>query len=181
MTFDIEVGGRVRSVVVEPSGGSRFRITIDGEDHVVDARRVGDYGLSLIASGPSGASHEAQVVIGSGPGERLVWIDGRTVSAVVDGRRGPTARGERPGTGQGEQAILAPMPGRVVRVLAAAGDAVAARQAVVVVEAMKMENELRSPRAGRIKEVLVAEGTSVEAGRVLVVIEQQDTDHGRLP
>ena len=63
------------------------------------------------------------------------------------------------------------MPGRVVRVLVAAGDEVAVRQGVVVVEAMKMENELRSPKAGRIKEVNVAPGTSVEAGRVLLVVE----------
>jgi len=63
------------------------------------------------------------------------------------------------------------MPGRVVRVLVNAGDEVAARQGVVVVEAMKMENELRSPKAGTVKEVAVTPGTSVEAGRVLVVIE----------
>jgi biotin carboxyl carrier protein len=63
------------------------------------------------------------------------------------------------------------MPGRVVRVLVARGEAVAARQPVVVVEAMKMENELRSPKAGRVKDVAVEAGTSVEAGRALVVIE----------
>jgi len=63
------------------------------------------------------------------------------------------------------------MPGRVVRILVQPGDEVAARQGVVVVEAMKMENELRSPKAGRVKDVAVAEGASVEAGRVLVVIE----------
>jgi biotin carboxyl carrier protein len=63
------------------------------------------------------------------------------------------------------------MPGRVVRVLVQAGDEVTARQGVVVVEAMKMENELRSPKAGRVKEVAVAAGTSVEAGRTLLVIE----------
>ena len=63
------------------------------------------------------------------------------------------------------------MPGRVVRVLVAKGDTVDARQPVIVVEAMKMENELRSPKAGRVKDVAVAAGASVEAGRVLVVIE----------
>ena len=63
------------------------------------------------------------------------------------------------------------MPGRVVRVLLAVGDEVASRQGVVVVEAMKMENELRATKGGRVKEVSVTPGTSVEAGRVLVVIE----------
>jgi biotin carboxyl carrier protein len=63
------------------------------------------------------------------------------------------------------------MPGRIVRVLVAVGDAVTARQAVVVVEAMKMENELRAPRDGRVKEITATAGDPVEAGRILVVIE----------
>jgi len=63
------------------------------------------------------------------------------------------------------------MPGKIVRVLVKAGDAVRARQPLVVVEAMKMENELGSPKAGRVKEVSVQEGQSVEAGRLLVVVE----------
>jgi biotin carboxyl carrier protein len=63
------------------------------------------------------------------------------------------------------------MPGRVVRVLVKAGDEVAARQGLVVVEAMKMENELTSPKAGRVREVGVSEGTSVESGRLLVIVE----------
>ena len=67
--------------------------------------------------------------------------------------------------------MRAPMPGRVLRVLVNAGDPVTARQGVVVVEAMKMENELVSPRDGRVREIHVTEGVSVEAGRLLVVIE----------
>jgi biotin carboxyl carrier protein len=63
------------------------------------------------------------------------------------------------------------MPGKVVRVLVSAGDEVSVRQGLVVVEAMKMENELRSPKDGRVKDVRVQAGTSVEAGRVLVVVE----------
>jgi biotin carboxyl carrier protein len=63
------------------------------------------------------------------------------------------------------------MPGRVVRVLVAAGDEVIARQGLVVVEAMKMENELTASRAGRVAEVAVVEGQSVEAGRLLVRLE----------
>ncbi len=63
------------------------------------------------------------------------------------------------------------MPGRIVRVLVRAGDDVAAGQPLVVVEAMKMENELKSPKAGRVKEVSVTEGMSIEAGRLLVVVD----------
>jgi biotin carboxyl carrier protein len=63
------------------------------------------------------------------------------------------------------------MPGRIVRLLVKPGDQVEARQGLVVIEAMKMENELRSPKAGTIKDVAVAEGDSVVAGRLLVVVE----------
>jgi biotin carboxyl carrier protein len=63
------------------------------------------------------------------------------------------------------------MPGRIARVLVKAGDAVAARQGLVVVEAMKMENELRSPRAGIVAEVRATAGALVEANAVLIVIE----------
>ena len=63
------------------------------------------------------------------------------------------------------------MPGRVVRLLVSAGEDVELRQSVVVVEAMKMENELRSPKKGRVKTISVTPGASVEAGRVLMIVE----------
>ncbi|NQW03732.1 MAG: hypothetical protein HQ485_06860 [Acidobacteria bacterium] len=63
------------------------------------------------------------------------------------------------------------MPGRILRVLVQPGDEVTHRQGLVVIEAMKMENELVAPKAGTVKDVAVTEGTSVEAGRLLVVIE----------
>jgi biotin carboxyl carrier protein len=63
------------------------------------------------------------------------------------------------------------MPGKVVRVLVKSGDEVHPRQGLVVVEAMKMENELRATRAGRVRNVFVSEGQSVEAGTALVVVE----------
>jgi biotin carboxyl carrier protein len=66
--------------------------------------------------------------------------------------------------------VKAPMPGRIVRVLVGVGDRVAARQPVVVVEAMKMENELRSPRDGVVTQVLVTPGAAVESGAVLIVV-----------
>jgi biotin carboxyl carrier protein len=101
----------------------------------------------------------------------LVTLGGRTIQATVNGRRTRRAAAEGGGGHDGEQSVVAPMPGRVVRVLVAAGDPVELRQSVVVVEAMKMENELRSPKKGRVKSIGVTPGTSVEAGRVLVVVE----------
>ena len=73
--------------------------------------------------------------------------------------------------GSGPQHVIAPMPGKIVRLLVAPGDAVEPRQGLVVIEAMKMENELRASRAGRVKAIKVAEGQSVEAGALLVTVE----------
>lgn len=169
MTFEIEIAGRTRTVAIEKAPGGVYRVSLDGQVRELDAARVGRYGLSLL-NRRTGAVCEAQVTPASGPGELLITLSGRTVSAAVNGRRSSRAA-DSGGAADGEQAITSPMPGRVVRVLVQPGDEVAVRQGVVIVEAMKMENELRSPKAGRVKDVSVTPGTSVEAGRVLVVIE----------
>jgi len=171
MTFEIDVNGRTRTVAIEKTGDGHFRVLLDGSPHLVDATRVGTHGLSLLLDGAHGVSRDVQVTPGNSGGELLVTLGGRTVTATVNGRRTGRAGADTGAGVHGEQSILAPMPGRVVRVLVTAGDDVAVRQPLVVVEAMKMENELRAPKAGRVKEVRVPPGTSVEAGRVLVVIE----------
>jgi biotin carboxyl carrier protein len=170
MTFEIDVNGRTRTVVIDKTAAGRFRVLLDGEPRELDAARVGLYGLSLLDRCAS-VSREVQVTPGSTRGELLISLAGRTVSAMVNGRRTGRLGADAGAGAHGEQAVTAPMPGRVVRMLVAAGDDVAVRQGLVVVEAMKMENELRSPKAGRVKEVSVTPGTSVEAGRVLLVIE----------
>ena len=175
MTFEIEINGRTRSVVVEPikgldHGGPRFRVTLDGRARLVDVRRIGARGLSMLLPEEGGASYDVALAPAGRPGEWVVHVADAALRAVVDGRRGVGAGGAA-GAVQGEQRVVAPMPGRVVRVLVAPGDEVAARQGLVVVEAMKMENEIGSPKAGRVKDVLVAPGAAVEAGRALVVVE----------
>lgn len=170
MTFEIEVNGTLRTVAVErlPDGPHRFRVSFDGAGHLVDAVRVEDDTLSIIFPGEGHASHEIGFAEGPTPGELDVYLHSGTLKAVVNGRR--RRRGAQLAA-SGVQRIVAPMPGKVLRVFAAPGQAVAARQPLVVVEAMKMENELSSPKAGVVKEVVVTEGTSVEAGRLLVVVE----------
>jgi len=173
MTFEVELNGRSRTVSIERAGtdAGRFRVTVDGVATLVDAQRTGAFGLSLLFPDASHESGSVQLAPGQAPGELVAHLSGRSLVVSVNGRR--TGRGAADGGGSthGEQKVIAPMPGRVVRVLVSPGDQVEARQPVVVVEAMKMENELRSPKAGRVKDVAVAPGTSVDAGRVLVVIE----------
>lgn len=173
MTFEFDVAGTRRAVSVEPAGRGRYRVVLDGERHEILAARTGDFGLSVIFDGASGGhghgTREVTVAPGSG-GELLVGLRGRTAVVMIDGRRRRPG-GDAGSHSAGEQPVVAPMPGRIVRVLVSEGDEVKARQGVVVVEAMKMENELRSPKAGRVRSVGVTPGTLVEAGRVLVVIE----------
>ena len=193
MRFEVEVGGRMRTVSVERSsdGAGAYQVTVDGRPCRVDVRRIGDFSLSLLLetvavplsgeaaektgnAGKTGAapvSRQVVVAPGTARGELLVTLEGRTVAASVNARRRARAARDGGSDAPGEQAVVAPMPGRVVRVLVTPGDEVAARQAVVVVEAMKMENELRAPKAGRVKDVQVTAGASVEAGRILVVVE----------
>jgi biotin carboxyl carrier protein len=170
MTIDVDVNGRGRTVSVERTAAGRYRVTIDGGPHDVDVARVGALGFSLL-EGTNGVSRDVQVAPGARTGELLIRLDGRSVLATVNGRRTGRGASDAGGHAHGDQPVVAPMPGRVVRVLVSPGDTVAARQGVVVVEAMKMENELRAAKAGRVKEVAVEAGASVEAGRVLVVIE----------
>ena len=171
MTFDIEINGHARTISIERAAADRYRVIVDGRAQLIDATRVGSFGLSLLFDGADRSSREIHISPGGAPGEMLVGIDGKSVTVVVNGRRSGHAAADGGAHARGEQVVVAPMPGRVVRWLVASGDEVNARQPIVVVEAMKMENELRSPKAGRVKEVVVKAGESVEAGRVLAVIE----------
>jgi biotin carboxyl carrier protein len=172
MTFEVVVNSLARIVTVEPDARrpGRYRVTLDGHRLSVDARRLDAGRMSLVMLDGAGSSHEV-TVLENGSGELLVGLRDGTVAATIDGRRRRRGASDGAGTLHGEQRIVAPMPGRVVRVAVRPGDAVAAKQGLVVVEAMKMENELTSPKGGRVKEVAVSEGMSVEAGRLLVVVE----------
>jgi biotin carboxyl carrier protein len=176
MTFEIALKGRSRTVSIERAGQGadgalRLRVSVDGVSSLVDVQRSGEFGLSLVFPEAAARSATVHVAPGQAPGELLAYLAGRIAAVSVNASRTGRGAADTGAGARGEQKIVAPMPGRVVRVLVAAGDHVEARQPVVVVEAMKMENELRSPKAGRVTDVAVAAGTSVEAGRVLVVID----------
>jgi len=173
MHFEIEVNGKPHLVTVERTG-SRFRVEADGRVDVVDVAPVDGSTWSLLLDGDRACSHEVSLVDGREPGEVSVYLRAGVVHTRVMGAPGQR-RWNRPGSAPagaaGPQRITAPMPGKVVKVLVAPGESVEERQGLVVVEAMKMENELRAPRAGRVREVHVQEGAPVESGRLLVVLE----------
>ena len=173
MQYDVTIGERTRRVLVQRDG-DRWRVTLDGTPYLVDAARVGGATLSLLVGRDGGGVPSRSLTAVVAPraigGGLDVHVGGQAVAVMV---RPASVAGRRHAAAAagGRQRILAPMPGRVVRVLVAAGDAVAARQGLLVVEAMKMENELRAAHAGRVVSVAVTEGQSVDAGAVLAVVE----------
>jgi acetyl/propionyl-CoA carboxylase alpha subunit len=173
MKLQLELIDRERTIDVHHLAAG-YRVVLDGHELVVDAVRVQGETWSLIVRDPSGGpprSVEAIVVPQNGNGSVDVFIDGLCIAV---GQRSGLGRRSRETSGAhkgGTQRVTAPMPGKVVRVLVKAGDEVQPRQGLVVVEAMKMENELRAAGAGRVRDVFVQEGQSVEAGTALVVVE----------
>jgi biotin carboxyl carrier protein len=176
MQYEVEVGGKLRQVTVARATGTAggFAVTIDGRSLHVDAARIDAQTLSLLIDGaaPSVPIRSYEVTLSSdATGALMVRVGATPVAVMVNGRRRWGRKDEAGGGGSGPRRVTAPMPGKVVRVLARPGDTVTARQPVVVVEAMKMENELRAGRDGVVTEVHAREGLSVEAGALLVVIQ----------
>jgi len=189
VNVDIELDGMRRRVAVRRSG-SGWVAGIDGREVGVSVVEAGGRWSMFVSEilPPEGGSHNLpdkdvasglsrksySIAFDPAPGgELIVHVNGVAVPlTVIDpGPPKPWAKGARRSEADlGPRAIVAPMAGRIVRVLVKPEEAVAARQPLVVVEAMKMENELRAPRAGTVAEVRVAEGTSVEANTVLVVL-----------
>jgi biotin carboxyl carrier protein len=169
--YEIEIGGRTRRVTARRSGQG-FAVEVDGRLWQVDLARGGAHSLSLIVDNGSGQEN-ADVTIAPGPmpDQLTVHVGPIPVVVALNGRRHRRTSGEAAGSGSGPERITAPMPGKVVRVLVKPGDPVAARQPLVVVEAMKMENELRAARGGTVTDVRARENLSVEAGALLVVIQ----------
>lgn len=174
MQLDIEVAGRIRRVTVTKGDGDRFVVTVDGHPRPVSVARLDDHSFSLVF-GPEiggGTSYEVTIAPDRVTGARLVFVGTTPVPVSLNGRRGNSRKdGDGLSTASGPQRVVATMPGKVVRVLVGKGDAVRAGQGLVVIEAMKMENELRAARDGTVVDVRVREAMSVDAGAVLVVIE----------
>ncbi len=154
----------MRRVEIERAEG-RLRATVDGRPLEADAVEVAPNTYSILLEGRS-----LEVRVQSVGDALHIHAGGQEFSAKV---RDPRAwRGKRGGALEleGRQQITAPMPGKVVRVLVKPGDAVEARQGLLVVEAMKMQNEVRSPKTGKVERLLVREGQAVNAGDLLAVV-----------
>jgi biotin carboxyl carrier protein len=169
MKYEVQLRGpggtRARTVELERDG-ERWSIKLDGEPIEADAVELDAHTISVLLHGES---HEIRIAPAAEGALKIQAGSQEFTAEVVDPR---AWSGRRHGhvEAEGRQQIVAPMPGKVVRVLVKAGDAVESGQGLLVVEAMKMQNEIRSPKSGVVERVLATEGQPVNAGEVLCII-----------
>jgi biotin carboxyl carrier protein len=164
MKYEAEIDGRPVGIELDERE-DRLSSTIDGRAYAVEVLRP-EEGVYLFFAGER--VYEARVWK-TQSGKMSVRINSQVFDANIIDRKH-----RRPGAdhgAEGQQTLIAPMPGKVVKVLLDAGDEVATGQGVVIVEAMKMQNEIKSPKAGRVIEIRVKEGDTVNAGQMLAIVE----------
>ena len=140
--------------------GRPLRIDLNGREHSIEPSGPGVFSVLI-----EGRSYQATILA---PG--TIQVEDRIFSVEISDPRELRARSSA-GASDGRQNILAPMPGKVVRLLVKAGDAIEKGQGLIVVEAMKMQNEMKTPKTGTVVEVKTRDGATVAAGEILVVIE----------
>lgn len=163
MRYFVTVGERTFEIEVD--GGA---IVVDGESFTADLLDVPGTPLRRLLL--NNGSHRVVAERGEVRGEWDLHVDGFRISAeVVDERtraiRALTARTETP---KGPKPVKAPMPGMIMRIDVGVGEVVKAGQGVLIIEAMKMENELKAEAAGTVSKIGVSPGTAVEKGTVLI-------------
>jgi biotin carboxyl carrier protein len=164
MKLEINLAGKTRNVELTCIG-ERVQCVLDGRPVEADVVEVSPSVYSVLIGGQS---FEARIE--SAPAGLRVIVGGHEYAAVVRDPRQWRRHRSTAVEAEGRQQAIAPMPGKVVRVLVKAGDAVEAGQGLVVIEAMKMQNEVRSPKRGTVERLLVSEGQTINAGEVLAIV-----------
>ena len=168
MKYEVEIEGEQRSVEIKSIKDGAITAIVAGRELNCEMTQPEPGVYVLIARTDSKSVYEVRTQ-NHGDGNTTLRLMGTTVvTRVIDPKHRP--RSADHGT-DGRQQIISPMPGKVVRVLVNAGDAVKRGQGVIIIEAMKMQNELKSPKDGQVTEVAVSEGQTVAASQALITIE----------
>lgn len=170
MKFEVQLSGPAgltKRIVELERNGSGWRVSLDGQPVDADIVVVAPHTLSILLGG---RSHEIRM-FPAADGTLQIHDGLQTFAAAVADPRAWRGRRHGSAEAQGRQQITAPMPGKVVRVLVHAGDRVESGQGLVVVEAMKMQNEIRSPKTGTVERILAVEGQAVNAGDALLWVD----------
>jgi len=165
MIYDVNIDGRNYRLELELAGAS-WRCHVDGREVHVNSALIQRDVLSIVIAG------RAYEIKREHAGTDLcLWVGNVSYAAEL---RDPRSLRSRRGAGadeKGPKKLVAPMPGKVVRVLVRAEQAVEAGQSILVVEAMKMQNEIKSPKKGTVRKIVATEGSNVNAGDVLAIVE----------
>jgi biotin carboxyl carrier protein len=166
--YAVTVAGQARAVEIEELPGGELRAVVEGRETRMAPRSVAA-GQYLWLEGSRVVVTDVQPAGGG----LAVTARGHTLMVdVADAQsRALAAVATRAPGKAGPLIVRAPMPGRLVKVLVKAGEQAAAGKPLLVIEAMKMENEIRAPRDGRVRELRAAEGSTVEANQELLVLE----------
>lgn len=164
MTYDITIDGKSHRLELSRADG-RWLCRLDGREIEVDAVLARPDVLSLRVG-----NQAYEVKCERVAGDTHIWVGSARFAAEVRDPRSLRSR-VRAVDDHGPKKLTAPMPGKVVRILVTQGSAVEAGAGIVVVEAMKMQNEVKSPKKGTIQKILVSEGAAVNAGDVLAIVE----------
>src|ERR1700726_4646161 len=167
MIYNVTIDGTLfrLDVDLDRESGS-WRCLLDGHEVHIDAVVTQPDVLSLLIAGKAYQIRRERI----GP-DLQIWVGDDSYTAEVSDPRSLRSRKSRADSGKGPRPLVAPMPGKVVRFLVTENSAVEAGQGVVVVEAMKMQNEIKSPKKGIVLKLSVAEGAAVNAGDVLAIVE----------
>ena len=157
MKLDVAVDGRAGKLEIE---SSVFKYKGIAKAYSMEASGPGVFSILI-----EGRSYQATLLA---PG--TIQVNGRIFAVEIFDPRELRARSSA-ASSHGRQNVVAPMPGKIVRLLAAVGDTVEPGQGLIVVEAMKMQNEMKSPKAGTVVEIRTKDGATVAAGEILIVIE----------
>lgn len=164
MTYDIAIDGKTYRLDLSQVD-ARWACRVDGREVEVDAVLARPNVLSLRLGNKA-----FEVKCERVGGDIHIWVGSQRLAAEVRDPRSLRGRA-RAADDRGPKKLTSPMPGKVVRVLLSQGTAVEAGAGVLVVEAMKMQNEVKSPKKGTIQKILVIEGAAVNAGDVLAIVE----------
>ena len=166
MKLQLEINGQLTDAEFDTTNGSA-QLKLGEQTHVADISQPepGFYVVQL-------NNRVYRCALDKLPtGETEVVVNGKRIPIKVRDKKHLRGNVGAGANASGKATLISPMPGKIVRVLVNVGDEVAANQGVLVVEAMKMQNEVQSPKDGKVVEIRVAEGQTVNAGETLAVIE----------
>jgi biotin carboxyl carrier protein len=163
--YDITIDGKNYRLELERTEGY-WQCRLDGREVHIDAVLTGHDALSVLLEGRTYEIKRERTAT-----DTYLWVGGKSYGAEVRDPRSLRARKRKAGDESGPRKLVASMPGKVVRVLVSENMAVEAGQGMVVVEAMKMQNEIKSPKKGIVQKIIAAEGANVNPGDVLAIVE----------